>query len=69
MTKILDMEEVCAWLGLSRMTVAKLANEGVLPGRLVGGRWRFREDLIMDYLAGKPATDQDETGAPALVDA
>lgn len=60
MTRILNTQEVCGWLGLTKQTVVKLANQGVLPGRLVGGEWRFREDLILDYLAGNPKQTEAE---------
>lgn len=52
MTRILTAEEVSEWLRISLYTVYKRAKDGTLPGRKVGDKWLFREDLILQHLAG-----------------
>ena len=59
MTRILTAEEVSEWLQMSLYTVYKLAKDGKLPGRKVGERWLFREDLILEHLAGAPEPEAE----------
>ena len=44
--KILTMDELSAYLRISKSTLYKLAVEGKLPGQKVGKRWRFHKGAI-----------------------
>ena len=46
---VLTVEETMAFLKLSKQTVWRLANNGVI-GRKIGGRWRFSKRQLLDYL-------------------
>jgi excisionase family DNA binding protein len=39
--EVMTVKEVSVYLRLAQSTVYKLVNEGKLPGRKVGGTWRF----------------------------
>lgn len=43
---IMTVKEVSDYLRLAESTVYKLAREGKLPGRKVGGAWRFSRQQL-----------------------
>ena len=47
---ILTVSEVANLLRLAKSTVYKLANEGKIPGRKIGGSWRFSRQAILEWL-------------------
>ena len=49
--QILTIEELALYLKLSKSTLYKLAQEGKVPGQKVGKHWRFRRDVIDDWIA------------------
>lgn len=49
---VLDVEDVAALMDLNTETVRRLAREGKLPGRKVGGAWRFSKPALLAWLAG-----------------
>jgi len=44
-SQVMTVPEVAAYLKLARSKVSKLAQSGELPGRKVGGKWRFARRL------------------------
>lgn len=44
------LDELVARLGRDRRQIEKLVNRGVIPGRRVGGEWRFNEIEITHWL-------------------
>jgi excisionase family DNA binding protein len=48
---VLTVDELAAWLQTDPETVAKLADDGELPGRKLGDEWRFARDAVLDWLA------------------
>ena len=58
MTKLLDIKETGARLGLSRWTVADMLESGALPGIILkSGRrkkvWRIREEALQAWITAK----------------
>jgi len=49
--RILTVREVAEYLRLSEAKVYRLANEGQLPVVRLGKTWRFRKDLLDEWLA------------------
>jgi excisionase family DNA binding protein len=47
---VMTIQEVSAYLRLAESTVYKLAQEGKLPGRKIGGRWRFSRESLQRWL-------------------
>lgn len=47
---VLTIEELSAYLKISKTTLYKLAREGKLPGQKVGRHWRFRKEAIDRWL-------------------
>ena len=49
--RILTVREVAEYLRLSEAKVYRLVNEGQLPVVRLGKTWRFRKDLLDEWLA------------------
>jgi excisionase family DNA binding protein len=48
---VLTIAELAQWLQVEEPAVAELAESGELPGRRLGGEWRFARDAVLDWLA------------------
>ena len=48
--QLMTLREVAGYLGLHVMTVYKLTREGRLPSAKVGGQWRFKRDVLDEWL-------------------
>ncbi len=49
-TQIMTLREVARYLGLHVMTVYKLTREGRVPAAKIGGQWRFKRDVLDEWL-------------------
>ena len=50
---IMTLPQVAKYLGLHVMTVYKLTREGRVPGAKIGGQWRFKRDVLDEWLDAK----------------
>ena len=48
--QIVTLREVAKYLGLHVMTVYKLTREGRVPAAKIGGQWRFKRDVLDEWL-------------------
>jgi len=48
---VLTVPDLAAWLQVDEATVTGLAESGEIPGRLLGGEWRFAREAVLDWLA------------------
>lgn len=48
--EIMTLKEVAKYLKLAEKTAYRLAAEGKIPGFKVGGSWRFRKDVIENWI-------------------
>jgi mannitol/fructose-specific phosphotransferase system IIA component len=55
-----DIERLAAYLHMMPAAVMKLAERGKLPGRRVGGEWRFSAPEIHHWLEGRIGLSDDE---------
>jgi excisionase family DNA binding protein len=55
---VLTLEGVAELLAVEPELVAELAACGELPGRLIGGAWRFARSAVLEWLAHAPAPEQ-----------
>lgn len=51
--EILTPKEAAQYLSIHVRTIYRLAKRGEIPGRKVGGSWRFKKDALDDWLSGK----------------
>ena len=58
MENLMDIQQVAEYLQMNKMTVYKLARGGKIPAFKVASEWRFKKDLIdqwlMNQLKGNP---------------
>jgi excisionase family DNA binding protein len=55
--EVLDVGETAMLLGLPEEVVIDQAAAGRLPGRQIGGQWRFSHARVLAWLRGDPAPD------------
>ncbi len=48
--QIMTLRQVADYLGLHIMTVYKLTREGRVPAAKIGGQWRFKRDVLDQWL-------------------
>jgi excisionase family DNA binding protein len=47
---LMDIKETAEYLRMNKMTVYKLARQGKIPAFKIASEWRFRKDLIDEWL-------------------
>ncbi|MFH1998272.1 MAG: helix-turn-helix domain-containing protein [Planctomycetota bacterium] len=52
--EILTIDELAAYLKISKSTLYKLVREGKIPSQKVGRHWRFRKEAIDRWLDETP---------------
>lgn len=52
MDEILTVNEIAHYLKVDTRTIYRLVKQGKIPGRKVGGTWRFKKDILDGWLAG-----------------
>ena len=51
MREIMTPREAAEYLSVHVRTIYRLAKNGNIPGRKVGGSWRFKKDALDDWLS------------------
>jgi excisionase family DNA binding protein len=49
---ILTLEQAAEMLQLSARTVQRMVSKGRMPGRRIGGQWRFDRDQLREWVRG-----------------
>jgi excisionase family DNA binding protein len=49
--EVLTIAQLAEWLQVEPQAIAELADEGELPGRKLGGEWRFARAAVLAWLA------------------
>lgn len=53
MKEILTPKEAALYLNVHVQTIYQLAKNGTLPGRKLGGSWRFNKATLDEWLSGR----------------
>jgi excisionase family DNA binding protein len=48
--EVLNVEEAAEFLGFAPYTIREKARKGQIPGRKVGGEWRFSKRALLKWL-------------------
>jgi len=51
--EILTPREAADYLSIHVRTIYRLAKNGDIPGRKIGGSWRFKKDALDEWLSGR----------------
>ena len=63
MEEIITAEQVASMLQVHVRTVYRLARRGAIPGKKLGGGWRYSKGVILQLLARE---DQNGKSLPSL---
>lgn len=50
MPEIMTLQEVADYLGLHYLTIYRLIQERKIPAAKIGGSWRFRKDVLDQWI-------------------
>ena len=50
--EVVTLDEAATFLRVEAPALAELAERGKVPGRKLGGEWRFSRRALLDWLAG-----------------
>ncbi len=59
---VMTVQEVSEYLKLAESTICRLAREGRLPARKVGGVWRFSKKVLDEWFAQTLTDDLQKVG-------
>ena len=59
---VMTIEELSAYLKISKSTLYKLVREGKVPSQTVGRHWRFRKEAIDRWLDETQVEEPDTKG-------
>ena len=54
----MTVQEVADYLHVSHDLIYRLAQKGKIPASKVGGRWRFKRELIDQWMAAQSASGE-----------
>jgi excisionase family DNA binding protein len=60
MKEVMTPREAAEYLSVHVRTIYRLAKEGVIPGRKVGGGWRFKKETMDRWLSRAENPSQEE---------
>ena len=63
MEGILEVDEACKYLKMSKVTLYRHARNGVIPAFKVGGSWKFNKNSLDDWIQQRV---KEDTAARAL---
>ncbi len=58
--EIMTPREAADYLSIHVRTIYRLAKKGEIPGRKIGGSWRFKKEALDQWLSGKEGTSPEE---------
>ena len=61
-SQVMTLQEVARYLNLHVMTMYKLTREGRVPAAKIGGQWRFKRDVLDEWLEAQ--MNKHPTGQP-----
>jgi excisionase family DNA binding protein len=60
--EIMTPREAAEYLSVHVRTIYRLAKNGDIPGRKVGGSWRFKKDALDEWLSWRETPSSNEKG-------
>jgi len=60
--EIMTPREAADYLSVHVRTIYRLAKNGEIPGRKVGGSWRFKKDTLDEWLSWRENSPSQEKG-------
>lgn len=60
--EVMTPREAADYLSVHVRTIYRLAKNGEIPGRKIGGSWRFKKDALDEWLSGRVQFVEGEKG-------
>lgn len=60
MKEVMTPREAAEYLSVHVRTIYRLAKNGMIPGRKVGGGWRFKKETLEQWLSWTENPSQNE---------
>jgi excisionase family DNA binding protein len=60
MKEIMTPREAAEYLSVHVRTIYRLVKHGEIPGRKIGGSWRFKKDALDEWLSMRENPSSDE---------
>ena len=60
--EIMTPREAAEYLSIHVRTIYRLAKNRDIPGRKIGGSWRFKKDALDEWLSGRETPPPGEKG-------
>jgi excisionase family DNA binding protein len=60
--EIMTPKEAAEYLSVHVRTIYRLVKQGEIPGRKVGGSWRFKKDTLDEWLSWRGETFKNDKG-------
>ncbi len=60
MEEIITPTEVASLLRIHVKTVYRLAEEGLIPGKKIGRRWRFRRSSVLELISREEQIEEKD---------
>ncbi len=60
MAELMTLEEVAAYLRVTKKTIYRLLKQGKIPATMVGHQWRFDRASIDEWLQRKPVRGRSQ---------
>jgi excisionase family DNA binding protein len=67
--ELMNIKDAATYLRLNSMTVYRLAQKRAIPSFKVGGNWRFKKDILDEWLLQKSSlnVEQNDTGSKGFI--
>ena len=62
MKEIMTPREAAEYLSVHVRTIYRLVKNGEIPGRKIGGSWRFKKDALDEWLSIREYPSSNEKG-------
>ena len=62
MKEIMTPREAAEYLSVHVRTIYRLVKHGEIPGRKIGGSWRFKKDALDEWLSTRENTSSNGKG-------
>ncbi len=63
MERLMTIDEVAAYMQVSRFTIYRLAKGRLIPGTKIGRQWRFQKEDINQWVRAQYRRDRTPLGA------
>ena len=61
--EVMNIEQCASYLGISQDTLYKYASEAFIPAFKLGNRWRFKRELVDNWMRNQSTSGEVSNGS------